>query len=273
LRFIPHRQLISISISPFSISLTDIKKFFRWKNYIRMDILYHMKNPDTSNIEARNCPNCGAAAASNSPVCAYCGSQLYARICAVCFSAVGNGMNHCPQCGAAMKPEYAAENQNVLKCPACASKLETREAGNRPLYACPQCGGIWLDHDSFELICYRVEKQILELDNKLPDSKVSPAGKSRRAYVPCPECGKIMTPKNFGRCSGIIVDCCKKHGNWFDWQELHQVVAFIQKGGMQKSLKLEVERAREDARRERDSLYLSSEMKKFLSNRWRQETG
>ena len=223
-----------------------------------------MEKPDTPKTTAFNCPNCGAAA-TDAPTCAYCDSSLYARVCANCFSAVGITMNHCPKCGSVV-----AELQNVpqkcLKCPACANALEIHENGHHPIYACAKCGGLWLDHDSFQLICDRVERQALEQGYKLPDLNASTTGKPRRAYIPCPECGIIMTPKNFARCSGIIIDCCSKHGNWFDWQELNQVVEFIQKGGMSKSRIFELQRAKEDARREQSSRSIAYGMKKFLSD-------
>jgi len=226
-----------------------------------------MENLDSHKITAFNCPNCGAAAAVNSHACAYCGSSLYTRVCAACFSAVSINMNHCPQCGASVaESQRGAEIKNNIKCPACDSTLEIQAGYDHPLYACPQCGGLWMDHDSFQLVCDRIERQTLEQGYKFPDAKAAVAEKSRRAYIRCPECGVIMTPKNFAKCSGIIIDCCRKHGNWFDWQELHQVAAFIQKGGMSKSRKLELDRAVEDARRERDSRNFGSALKRFISD-------
>ena len=211
-----------------------------------------MENPNTSKIAILNCPNCGAAVVENAAACAYCGS-LYADICTVCFGAVTKGMNHCPKCGAAVMETQCAP-QKELKCPVCADMLETHEDGNHPFYACPKCGGLWMDHHSFQLVCYRVEKQALAEGYYLPDLNAPATGKTRRAYIPCPECGVIMNPKQFAKCSGIIIDCCHKHGNWFDWQELHQVVEFIRKGGMSKSLELERKHALEDVRRNQSRL-------------------
>jgi len=174
-------------------------------------------------------------------------------------------MNHCPKCGAAVIESQRAPKKD-LKCPVCVSALETHDDDNHPFYACAKCGGLWLDHDSFQLICDRAEKLALEKGYKLPEVNVSAAVKQRRAYIPCPECGVIMTPKNFAGCSGIIIDSCRKHGSWFDWQELHQVIEFIRKGGMSSSRKLEMKRALESARNERDSRLIGSAMKRFLSD-------
>ncbi|MDR0311624.1 MAG: zf-TFIIB domain-containing protein [Acidobacteriota bacterium] len=226
-----------------------------------------MESPEKPKITALketliNCPNCGAAATANTPACAYCDSPLYSRACNACFSPVGISMKHCPQCGAPVMEARRAPKKD-LKCPICESALENRDDDNHPIYACPQCGGLWLDHDSFQLICDRVEKQALAVGYKFPESNVSKTEKPRRAYIPCPECGVIMTPKNFARCSGIIIDCCRKHGNWFDWQELHKIVEFIQKGGMSKSVRLELSRALEDAKKERNSAQFDSVMKGY----------
>ena len=119
-------------------------------------------------------------------------------------------------------------------------ELEIHESYNHPIYACHQCGGMWMDHESFHLLCDRAEKQALDNGYKLPEIKVAPAtGKSRRPYIPCPECGVIMNPRHFAKSSGIVIDTCRNHGNWFDFQELCLLVEFIQKGGMSKSRRLD----------------------------------
>ena len=51
-----------------------------------------------------------------------------------------------------------------------------------------------------------------------------------------------MNRVNFGRMSGAIVDVCRGYGTFLDRGELHQVVRFIQEGGL--------ERAREMQRQE-----------------------
>lgn len=69
------------------------------------------------------------------------------------------------------------------------------------------------------------------------------------SYVKCPDCGELMNRNNFARASGVIVDICKKHGVWFDADELPKIVEFIQKGGMEiarqkEKLEIESERGR-----------------------------
>lgn len=42
-----------------------------------------------------------------------------------------------------------------------------------------------------------------------------------------------MNRVNFAHASGIIIDVCKKHGVWFEKDELHGVLDFVARGGMQ----------------------------------------
>jgi Zn-finger nucleic acid-binding protein len=48
-----------------------------------------------------------------------------------------------------------------------------------------------------------------------------------------------MNRINFGRMSGAIVDVCRGHGTFLDRGELHQVVRFIQQGGLDLARKAE----------------------------------
>ena len=41
-----------------------------------------------------------------------------------------------------------------------------------------------------------------------------------------------MNRIQFANCSRVIVDVCKKHGTWFDRDELRRIVEFIRTGGL-----------------------------------------
>jgi Zn-finger nucleic acid-binding protein len=41
-----------------------------------------------------------------------------------------------------------------------------------------------------------------------------------------------MNRNNFARSSGVIIDLCKKHGVWFDAEELPRIIEFVRKGGL-----------------------------------------
>jgi Zn-finger nucleic acid-binding protein len=66
-------------------------------------------------------------------------------------------------------------------------------------------------------------------------------------YRSCPSCKKTMARKNFGGCSGVIVDECTC-GMFFDAGELEAVLAFVRSGGMQ------LARRRADDERKRQTI-------------------
>jgi Zn-finger nucleic acid-binding protein len=52
-------------------------------------------------------------------------------------------------------------------------------------------------------------------------------------YLPCPVCHEMMTRKNWGTYSGVIVDICQAHGTWFDDRELEKVQEYVLLGGIE----------------------------------------
>jgi len=58
-----------------------------------------------------------------------------------------------------------------------------------------------------------------------------------------------MNRVNFAHCSGVIVDACKKHGVWFDRDELSRIVEFIRSGGLELSRNKEKTALEEERRR------------------------
>ena len=193
-----------------------------------------------------NCPNCGAAAAPDSVRCAYCHSSLATLVCSSCFGAIFIGMKHCPRCGAdaqAGKPAQAC----VGKCPRCDLDLLLLPVGEKQLFECPACGGLWVDKDTLQQICTEREQQqaVMGFDFGSNPQTATP-GRDRRIYVPCPVCRKLMNRRNFADCSGIIVDWCRDHGTWFDRDEFRRIMQFILGGGLAKSRDLEKSRLEEE---------------------------
>jgi Zn-finger nucleic acid-binding protein len=62
----------------------------------------------------------------------------------------------------------------------------------------------------------------------------------------------MMNRVNFGKASGAVVDVCKGHGTYLDRGELHQIVRFIQGGGIDRARASEREQLKEEQRRLRD---------------------
>jgi Zn-finger nucleic acid-binding protein len=186
-------------------------------------------------VAAFNCPNCGAAVAPDSPSCSYCGSAISTRLCSACFGAVTVGMRHCPHCGAEVAGP-APEKRDLLRCPRCETRLVVCSVGKNLLNTCPKCGGLWVGKTAFQNICTREEEQeaVLGFQFDPPRPAAFNEHRKQRVYIPCPECGKLMNHKNFSG-SGTVLDWCRDHGNWFDREELRQIIEFIRNGGLRKA--------------------------------------
>jgi len=70
-----------------------------------------------------------------------------------------------------------------------------------------------------------------------------------------------MNRVNFGRVSGAVVDVCKGHGTFLDAGELHQIVAFIVQGGLDRARAREKEELRDEQRK------LADEQRKAMRDR------
>jgi Zn-finger nucleic acid-binding protein len=181
-----------------------------------------------------NCPMCGASISSDAPQCRYCEAQLATVACPSCFAMMFIGTRHCPRCGA----ERTQPNDVVTggkKCPRCRTEMQLVPIGNTKVLECETCLGLWLSIQAFEKICADKEQQsavlgtasLAAVDRTIPPAKVN--------YVPCPECSQLMNRANFARCSGVIIDVCKRDGIWFDRNELSRIVEFIRSGGLEMS--------------------------------------
>jgi Zn-finger nucleic acid-binding protein len=115
--------------------------------------------------------------------------------------------------------------------------LAAVNVGPHSLSVCGQCGGLWVDKEAFRQICAQGEEQEAVLNFQPETHEAAPAAgrKPRRAYIPCPKCGKLMNQKNFSGCSGVVLDYCRDHGSWCDKDELRKIVVFIRDGGLRKA--------------------------------------
>lgn len=205
-------------------------------------------------IEALNCPNCGAGALSDANRCDFCSSRLKTMACPSCFGLMFIGSQHCTHCGKkTIKAEVLTEEKSG-DCPRCKIKLQLLQIQDITLRECQKCGGFWADAQTFESICAEKENQanvLFFVANKdFPQQNVSVN------YVPCPDCKNLMNRNNFARSSGVILDICKRHGVWFDAEELPKIIEFIRKGGL-------------DFERKREKLFLE-EQKRQLADQQRQ---
>jgi Zn-finger nucleic acid-binding protein len=187
------------------------------------------------------CPGCGAQAKSDASTCEYCGSRLATASCPSCFGLLFDGAAYCQHCGAARSRVDGISEQRI-PCPGCKGEMRWITLGETDLLECEQCEGTWIEAATFERLVADRESQaaILNVSGVPPRMPINVTEPVK--YRPCPRCRKLMNRINFGRMSGAIVDVCRGHGTFLDRGELHQVVRFIQQGGL--------DRAREAERQE-----------------------
>lgn len=200
--------------------------------------------------ETLNCQNCGAAVASDNPMCAHCGSRLAAMVCPGCLHMMFRGSKFCPHCG---RPgvEWKPTDSPLL-CPSCEVPLLRGEAGRYALHECEKCFGIWVDNATRDLLYRDAEREAVPPSPFGEPVPTQSAPLPPVRYVRCPQCRTLMHRTNFAQSSGVILDVCRQHGTWFDAQELQRVVEFIRSGGL-------------DRAREREKAELAAERRRVIA--------
>jgi Zn-finger nucleic acid-binding protein len=201
--------------------------------------------------EALNCPNCGAAVASDHTQCEFCKSRLKTVACPSCLGLMFLGNKFCGHCGERAANVETIADDNPGDCPRCKRPLESLAIDKIHVRECTQCGGFWTNVATFESICDDKEKQssVLSFIAAHPAESVNHPPIS---YVPCPDCKELMNRSNFARSSGVIIDLCKQHGVWFDADELPKIIDFIDKGGIARAREKEKMALQDERGRLRD---------------------
>jgi Zn-finger nucleic acid-binding protein len=110
--------------------------------------------------------------------------------------------------------------------------------GDTDLLECATCHAVWVEAATFEHICAEKVTQAAVL-HQWPAAPVSQPAEIH--YRRCVMCHQMMNRLNFGRLSGTVVDVCKGHGTLLDAGELHQIVSFIQNGGLDRARQRQIE--------------------------------
>lgn len=196
-----------------------------------------------STAGAMGCPKCGASVSRHDQRCGYCSTALALVACPRCFGMIFSGTQHCNYCGAkAGEPAQPLEKLTGRRCPRCSDRptLLAQLVADALLDQCAGCGGIFVDNSTFDRAVKNKDQQA-QLATALDTSEPVERKPDKVTYIPCPECGDLMLRQNFGKRSGVIIDLCKKHGVWFDADELRQVMSFVQAGGLDESRRRELE--------------------------------
>ena len=101
-------------------------------------------------------------------------------------------------------------------CPQCGCLLGPQRAGRFRLDACEDCGGVWVSNEQIQKMVVSKSTRLLDLA-RTAAAKATEKNPTPRADRRCPDCDKPLKPKTI---EGLDVDMCKRHGTWFDAEEL-----------------------------------------------------
>jgi Zn-finger nucleic acid-binding protein len=194
-----------------------------------------------------DCPACATRVRDDVRACPSCGAPIATLRCAHCFHMNVPEAALCLGCGHELGLAPLGK-PDELACPDCKRAFVSFSGAGGRLRDCGRCGGQFVEHKLLEALLTRREVYG-NAANKSP-ARHNPLDSPVR-YRPCPVCGDLMTRKNFGHSSGIIVDVCKLHGMWFDPGELPRVLAFVEAGGLSLARRREQEQRRADEPRQR----------------------
>lgn len=150
--------------------------------------------------------------------------------CPHCGNRVSEKARICPHCNGPLF--HAGTTIEIPVCPRCRVELKKNKTeGEDQLESCPQCGGFWLDYQSFARATnpQRLPRTYADSKNNWHKPEVDPI-----QYLSCPRCGRYMNRENFSRISGIVIDRCRDHGVWLDEGELERIRLFIASGGLER---------------------------------------
>ncbi len=216
---------------------------------------YRRRLPGAGNAENAHCPSCNSPVAGEPRLCAECGTPIAILRCGDCYHMNLPSSAACTGCGQPLGLEPLGEPDG-LTCPACKLPFAAFRGDAGVLRDCGRCGGQFVDHALLQALLEQREAY----GTKAPrPPRFNPLDTPVR-YLPCPICQDVMTRRNFGRSSGVIVDDCGAHGSWFDVGELPRVLAFVEAGGLQ----LTRQRDEEDRRR-RESLDRVRQVERVLA--------
>jgi len=197
-----------------------------------------------------HCPSCGAAVQRDAASCDYCHAHLDFSLkgktteCPHCLAKTPADGRFCIRCARAVAG-LVREGKLVEDrlCPRCQIPLRGKQIGDFSVIACDECSGLFVPHQTFEMMQERRDHVILPVE-AIPRGEVNPQSEIR--YVRCPVCRNMMNRANFARISGVIIDTCRGHGIWFDAGELAKIMDFIARGGIQKARSVELERIKDE---------------------------
>jgi Zn-finger nucleic acid-binding protein len=183
-----------------------------------------------------HCPSCGASVERHASNCNYCAAHLdfslkgKTKHCPHCYMKIPAESRFCTRC--AKPAKLTVQEGKLLEdrlCPRCEVAMLGRTVGEFPVMGCPKCSGLFVHHETFEMMQDNTQRIV-----EVTDGQIRPVVEPEASvqYLRCPVCRLMMNRKNFAGASGVIIDICRAHGIWFDAGELEGIMTFISKGGL-----------------------------------------
>lgn len=203
--------------------------------------------PPSVEAKSVDCPTCGGPLRVGARACPFCHCTLASCRCGHCMAWNLAQAAHCQACGRAMQGDAVEEGrQKEHPCPRCDTVLVARRYNDLDVDECDSCGGLMITPTMMDRLVESRDKST-NLRLALPERPYEREQQVR--YIKCPDCQKMMNRQAFGRISGVIVDVCKQHGVWFDPGELGQVLAFVERGGLERARERHADELAEQQRR------------------------
>jgi len=114
--------------------------------------------------------------------------------------------------------ELHAGESSALRCPRCAEAFHSTQSGEHTLFACRNCGGVFLDAVCVALLTRRADEAILYAASRAVRA-LAPYPNNRRGALCCPVCRVNLARADLGE-TGHSVDSCTTHGTFFDRGEV-----------------------------------------------------
>lgn len=194
--------------------------------------------------EVRRCGSCGALLEDGATSCGYCRAKVTRQgelslLCPDCYARNHPTARFCTACGVPFRPHPMPDAGKPLPCVRCGTPTAPRAIGGVTVRECPDCNGIWVPGTQFDDLVTRA----IEAWKGAEEGAIVPAPRrtggnpaaERVEYRKCPECGRMMSRRNYRRTSGVIVDRCHDHGTWLDADELERIAGFILSGGLDRA--------------------------------------
>jgi len=203
-----------------------------------------------------HCSNCGGKFGTGQLRCSYCSAEIkhgergFGPACPECFATTIVGAKHCSGCGLRLEAQSVLRALSDRPCPRCKNALSECATDAVRYIECTACGGLWLDESHFRnIVAAGADPSASVIPHTREGVPQGPTVEAKVRYLPCPVCTQLMTRRNFASVSGIILDWCRGHGWWFDSHEIERVLAFVEKGGLEKSRAVRHENDRRELER------------------------